>query len=773
MPSTFENKNSNMKNKFLLLFFSLFFIISSSYAEVLEKIEITGLNVIDRGTVLSYLPIEVGDNLTDKTIETVRESLIKTGFFSQVKTDLILRSLNISLNENPTVKYLDIENFKDNEVLSDEIILNLKKNHDLITGKIFQKKNLENLLMQIKSLYELNGFYSSQLSFKIDIDSNNRAGIVIDIEEGNQALIESLKFSGNDFFESDFLADLIDVGEPDFFLLNYFTEKDSFNKKIFDSGIENIKNEYLKSGFLNIEFEDIKMSLDKNNEKLSIFIKISEGPQFRLNNISIVGQDIKFSENEINNFFEVSKGDPIDQKLIIEGIKKLSNSYANKGFAFAAIDSSLASSEKSDEVNVNINVSLNNKVYINRIIFSGNTKTQDNVLRREMKILEGQLYSKKDIDDSIIRLKRLNYFDNVSLSIQRSSVDSDKVNLLIKVSEKKTGEMSIGLAHSSSTGAAVNAGVRQRNFFGTGNTLDLKFTNSEAVEEISLYFLDPHYNIEGHQFSYGVFSKKLDASNLDVSSYQIDEIGAQFGYGIPIDSDSDIFGELRFSSLDVFCGSTFASSGYELEQCSKNYSHETTSSLNYSSNTLNDNLFPTKGTRKNLKALISIPGLSDFNYFELKSGTQTYFDLSDNLTLKTGLDLNYSQGYAGDDLPFFKRHYSGGSSSIKGFDFNSLGSKYPDGNPKGGELSFLANTTLISPMKYDGMDKMRVGAFVDMGGLSEKISSFEVDDIRISSGVSFVWATPIGPLSIYFAKPLKKKTDDATKSFSFELGSNF
>ena len=152
MPSTFENKNSNMKNKFLLLFFSLFFIISSSYAEVLEKIEITGLNVIDRGTVLSYLPIEVGDNLTDKTIETVRESLIKTGFFSQVKTDLILRSLNISLNENPTVKYLDIENFKDNEVLSDEIILNLKKNHDLITGKIFQKKNLENLLMQIKSL---------------------------------------------------------------------------------------------------------------------------------------------------------------------------------------------------------------------------------------------------------------------------------------------------------------------------------------------------------------------------------------------------------------------------------------------------------------------------------------------------------------------------------------------------------------------------------------------------------------------------------------------
>jgi len=346
--------------------------------------------------------------------------------------------------------------------------------------------------------------------------------------------------------------------------------------------------------------------------------------------------------------------------------------------------------------------------------------------------------------------------------------------MFITVLEQKTGEISIGLSHSNSTGGAITAGISQNNILGTGNTLDARLSNSDAVEEMSFYFKNPYINDAGHSLSYGITNRVLNASDLDTSDYNLDEMGFSFGYGIPLSEDSSIFSELLVVSNDLKCGSSLRLYD-EVSQCGSNDDLDFTVSLSYNKNTLNDFYFPTDGTRTSLKSSVSLP-VADFKYYLLESSVKGYKPVLDNKVFKYSSRFKTGSGYAGDELPFYKRVYEGGSSSVRGFDFNSLGAKYSTTNkPKGGELSWISSIGLGAPASIIGLDNenMRVSAFIDGGIISEKQSDLDFSEFRASSGLAFYWLTPIGPLGVHYAIPLIKKSDDLTTSFSFDLGTSF
>jgi outer membrane protein insertion porin family len=349
---------------------------------------------------------------------------------------------------------------------------------------------------------------------------------------------------------------------------------------------------------------------------------------------------------------------------------------------------------------------------------------------------------------------------------------SDKINLHFSVEETKTGTFSIGLSHSNSSGASFNMGVKENNFLGTGNTLNAAFSNSEAVQEMSFYFSDPYFTEDEHSISYGVFTKDVDGTALDISSYKTNEVGFSLGYGIPITEDTRIGADIRVSSRDISCGTTFATQ--EVTQCASGDKTEVKTNLNWSNNTLDNFNYPTEGTKNNLSLDLTLP-IADFQYYKLDASHKSYYPLGNDLTWKINGSLGLAQGYGDKELPFFKRYYGGGSSSVRGFDFNSLGATYTGTTTaKGGELSMLAGTSIISPMKFINDSKnMRMSAFVDTGAIEEKASNIGFDQIRASAGVAFSWLTPVGPLGIYAAKPLIKKTDDQTKTIEFTLGTSF
>ena len=759
-------------SSFLKIFSIVCLLSSSALAEKITKIKIDGLNNVSRGTVLNYLGLEVGDDVNKISLNRSYKNLESSNLFSKIELNFNEGFLQIKTVENPTIKFFDIQGFKEDDVLSESIVADFIKNFRLNNGQIFNERNLNNLIDQITSFYKQNAFYKTKIKIDKEVDNQNRIGIEISINEGDRATIGKFNITGNTSFDSDELKDLFDMGEPDFFILNYFTENDYFDKRKFDAGIEKLINKYTSEGFLDINISNSEVIFNPELDKLELNISLVEGGRYKLSQISFKGDKKNIEDKKLLTLLDVRNDSYFDRSNVIQGIKDIEQTYKDLGYAYVKISSDIVKREKNN-LDLVITINPDNKIYISRINISGNNRTQDDVIRRKMKILEGSIYSKSEIDASISAIKRIGYFSDVKYEINRHKHSEDKADINIDVTETKTGEMSIGLSHSNSVGASINAGINQKNILGTGNTLEAKFSSSSAVEEYSFYFKDPYFTNDGESISYGFFNKTTDAANLDTSAYTIDESGFILGYGIPIGEYSNIFSELRLAQVNLSCGVNLGTL-YETSDCANNDVLDAPLSITYSHNTLNDSFYPTNGNYGLLRGILASP-LTDLKYLKLESNYKHYEPIFKKQTFKFSTRLNYGVGYGGDSLPFYKRYFEGGSSSIRGFDFNSLGAKYANGNPKGGELSLISSLGIATPTDIIGIDNqnMRLIGFIDAGAVSEKATSFDINDLRSSIGLQFSWLTPIGPIGLHVAKPIVKKSTDQTESLSFELGTTF
>lgn len=736
-------------------------------AQIIDKINIDGLSIIDRGTVLNYLPFEASDFYSKNRQESLEKALMNTGFFKTVAIKDIDKELNITVIENPSIKEIEIEMDSEDFVEKSKIIENLEI-LDIVKGKIYNKVALQKLIIQIRAIYKSGGYSKANIDYKVSVDDYNLANIKINIVENSIIKINKISITGaNNFDESD-LLDLLDIGEADNFIFNYFTKRDHFSRVALDAGVEKLRNFYLNNGYLDIEIDKTVVSDDKDG-RAGININLKEGPLYHIKEILFTGSQ-GFSVEKLQELMVLSGGDIFKRSSVVGGIKKITSFFADKGYAFAEISSKII--KEGSLISLTIDINTNQKVYINRITIEGNTRTQDDVVRREIGILEGGLYSDSELNKTITKIKLLGYFEDIKMNISKAKGANDRINLHFVVTEAKTGQFSIGISHSNSTGVAFNAGIKEKNIFGTGKTLNAKLAFSKAVKNIDLFFLDPYFTNEGHSISYGIFNKSIDGSKLGSSSYITDKSGIKLGYGVPLNEDSKVNLNIRLSSIDITCSTTFASSSYEKKQCEEDYSSEIYSSVSYVTNTLNNYNFPTKGMRLKTAFGMALP-LADYRYYKIDASYKQYKPLTKNITLKFNGKVGIADGYGDRDLPFFERYYGGGSSSVRGFKFNSLGSKYADGTSKGGKLSVLGGVSVISPLSWMKDSKsMRVSAFVDVGGIDSKVSSKGVD-LRASAGLAFVWLTPVGPLGLYTATPLKKKDGDDVKTVDFTLGISF
>jgi len=758
---------------FIKFFFFFFLFLNAAFANFVKSIDIIGLDSISRGTVLNYMPIEINDQINSDSVELIAKKLKETNLFKSVKVDFDGKTLYVRIQENPIIKYFDFVNYKNDLVLSDSLIDEIKKNYNLSVGKLFDEKKLKLLVENLISIYQNNAFYQTKIDINTELDDSNRVGIELFFTENSPSLISSFEIHGSNFFETDDLLDLFSIGEPDLFFINYFTERDRFDNNAFESGIESLRNKYINSGFLDVKInKNVKLSANKKN--ILIKLDIDEGNQYKIGKISFKGIESEITDIKLIETLKVKEGDVFSRKEILKGIEKIRDLFSDKGYAYSSAETKIINTERPNVYDLEINIDKKSMIYVNRIEISGNNRTQDEVIRRELDIIEGQLYSKSEIDESLKKVRRLGYFSDVSLSTTPENNDSDRMDIFISVEETKTGEISIGLSQSSSTGAAFTGGIEQSNIFGTGNTFNGRFVNSSAVTEISFFFSDPYYTKEGNSLSYGLFNKSTNAAELEISDYNLDENGFTIGYGIPVNSDSNIQSSLRFASLDLKCSSVFSSSLYEQEQCNSNDDLDTTVKLSYQQNSLNDFYSPTNGSKTLISSSLAIP-IGDFKYYQFEASNINYLPLNETFTLLTKNRIQVAQGYGDKTLPFFKRYFGGGSSSVRGFDFNSLGSKYDNGKAKGGEIAYLSSVNIITPGKTVGIDNenIRVGAFFDIGSIEEKVSKLSLSDIRASTGLGVSWLTPIGPIGFHAATPILKQTGDSLKSISFDLGMSF
>lgn len=748
-------------------------ITSVIQAESINSIEILGLNTISRGTVLSYLPVEVGDDYSKRTSVQIIRALYETNFFKDIEVSQSNQVLKIKLQENPYIKYVELLNISD-KVIKEESIKQILKSVGLSQGKIFNKRQLNKLISQLEASYISKGYYGIKITKTVEIDTQNRVGIELNVTEGEVARISDMKIIGTKVHDEDELLDLFEIGKSDFLILNYFTKRDHYSKIALDAGIEAIKSLYSNAGYLDFQVSKIDTTLSEDKKNISINIQINEGAQYKVGSIKFSGNLLNYSIDDLNDLLTISKGDVFERTKVIESIRAITDLFTDKGYAFAEVNVVTKEDLKAHTIDLDFNTSLNKRVYINRITIVGNTRTQDEVIRREIDIAEGGSYSNKDLQESIRKIKRLGFFSDVKMEAVRVKNFSDKINLNFQVEETKTGNITLGLSHSNSSGASFEFGIDERNFLGTGVTLNAKLSNSTAVKEINFFLEDPYFTDSNHSINYGVFSKKSDGMELDLSEYKIDMQGFSIGYGIPLSESTRINSSFKYSMNDISCYGDFIT--LEESQCDKK-GDEAKLHIDWSGNTLNNYQFPTDGHSNSINLNIALP-IADYRYYKFDINHKSYYPFSDDLTFKINGKLGFAKGYNNQELPFFKRYYGGGSSSVRGFEFNSLGPKYdesdPDSKAKGGELSILSGVSIISPLKFiSKSENMRMSAFVDVGGIYSKVSDINLGDLRMSTGIAISWLTPIGPLGIYVAKPILKKDLDKTKTVEFTLGTTF
>jgi outer membrane protein insertion porin family len=771
-----------MKNKLIhLLTLLFFFFTTQSYSNPINEINFIGLNNTSEQTLLKNIPFKAGDEYSDSASNAIIKSLFETGLFSDISVIINEGDLNITLVENPTVKYFEFKLDSDSGFLnwikgekmliSNELLDTELENSQLSAGNTYTQNKLDEFIILLKSKYSDFGYYNAEINPSISLDSQNRAGIELTISQGERAKIDTFNIIGASQIPEEKLLKLFKIGEADMALMNYFTKKDLFTEAEFRNGIDLMTNAYFDSGFLDFRINNINTNLGDKKERIFIEIEISEGIQYRLGEVSFDGETSILTESDLNNAISMKKGDIFNRNQVIQDIQTLIDMHADKGYAF--VDINPITSELLDTVSINFDISLNKKVYINRIIISGNTRTQDDVIRREIGVSEGGLYSRSILRNALLKLRRLGYFSDVQISTSEVENMPDKIDISFIVEETQTGSVSFTVSHSNNYGISFGAGIQEKNIFGSGNTLNAQLQISESFNKISFYFMNPNFNDEGHSISLGAFKSEINDDDVATNSYEINSTGLTLGYGIPLTDSTRINTDLEFSQNEVICSSLFSGTGYESSQCAIKNNDEFKVNVNWSQNTLNDYLYPTDGVQNSLSAGISLP-LGDYRYFDLNANHKSYRPITETTTLKLTGDFNLSKGYNGKELPFYKRNFGGGSGSVRGFGNKTLGPLYPNEKAKGGEIAILGSANLITPaFFFDDNDKMRMSAFIDTGNIYEKSSNIKLGDIRMSAGLGFAYLSPIGSIGAFISTPILKKDGDTIEDFGFSLGTGF
>ena len=771
-----------MKNKFRILISLLFlFFTTQSFSSPIQKINFIGLNNLSEESILQIMPFQVGQTFDDTSSNLIIESLFKTGLFSDISITKTQDNINITLKENPTIKYFDFEldsgsGFSrwlkgekmlfTNEILNDELV-----DYTLSVGNPYTQRRLDEFILLLESKYSESGYFNSIITPNVSIDSQNRAGIVLSVSQGDRVKIDTFTISGAEKMGEEPLLKLFKIGEADMMLVNYFTNKDLFTETEFKQGLDALNNFYFDLGYMDFKIVNIDSTLDDLKEKISIDIQISEGIQYKLGKITFDGGSEIFNKEELSESISLNEGDIFNRNLVIKDIQTLTDMFADKGYAY--VDINPITSDFLDSINIDFKISLNKKVFVNRITISGNTRTQDEVIRREIGIAEGGQYSRSVLRDSLLNLRRLGYFSDVQISTEEVDGMPDKINIGFEVEETQTGSVSFSMSHSNNYGISFGAGVEEKNIFGSGNTLNANFKISESFNEISFYFMNPNFNDENHSISIGAFKREINDDDVAKNSYEINTQGLSFGYGVPLTDFTRVNTSIEYSNNEIKCSSLFAGSGYESSQCASGKNDELKTNIDWSKNTLNNYLYPTDGTKNSVNIGISLP-LSDYKYYSLAGSHLSYRPISDITTLKLTGDINIARGYSNDSLPFYKRYFGGGSGSIRGFGNKTLGPTYPNGSAKGGEVSLLGSANLITPaFFFDNNENMRMSAFIDAGNIFEKTSNIDLGDIRMSAGFGFAYLSPIGPIGAFISTPILKKAGDDIEEFGFSLGTGF
>lgn len=745
---------------------------------VIRDIRVEGLQRTEAGSVFSYLPVKVGDTFTDDAAAAAIKALYATGFFKDVKLEAQDGVLIVAVQERPSVAKLTLTGIKE---FSEEDLKNGLKQSGLAEGRIFDKSVLERAEQELKRQYFNRGLYSVQVQTTVTPLERNRVALQFDVVEGDTARIRQINIVGNKVFAEKKLLAQFSSSTPGW--LSWYTKDDQYSKTKLSGDLEALRSFYLNQGYLEFSIDSTQVSISPDKKDIFITVNISEGPQYRVSDIHLAGQMLA-PEEELRKLITVKPGEVFSREKLTESTRKIGDRLGNDGYAFANVNAVPELDKEKHQVAFTLFVDPGRRVYVNRVNVAGNTKTRDEVIRREVRQMEGAWYDAEKIRLSRDRLNRLGFFNEVNVETPAVSGTTDQVDVNIGVSEKATGNILLGAGFSSSEGLILSGAVNQANAFGSGNRLGLQINSGSVNTVYSLSFTNPYYTIDGVSLGYDAYRRDVDATSLKgVGQYESSTIGLGARLGIPLNEKDTIFFGAAVEQLEI--GITDSSPIQYKNFVAKHGDTNNTLRLDTSltRDTRDSFLFPTRGMMQRAALEVGAPP-GDIQYYKLSLQHQHYFPLSKDFTLMVNGEVGYGGGIGDSDLPFYRNFFVGGVSSVRGFESGSIGPKQLDpttGRPVtlGGDTKLVGNVELLFPMPGIKDNSVRLSTFFDAGAAfgtgAPEYGSTKVgfEDLRFSAGVGLAWNSPLGPLKFSLAYPINAKDDDEKEVFQFSMGTTF
>ena len=732
----------------------------------LTDIRVEGLQRTEAGTVFASLPFRIGDNYNDEKGVAALRALFATGLFKDVRIQIAGSVVVVVVEERSIISSIDFVGTKEFEK---DVLIKALKDFGVGEGQPFDNALADRAEQELKRQYLTRSLYGVEVTTKVTPQERNRVNVTFNVVEGSVARIREIRVLGSRDYSEKELKSLFELNETG--LLSFYTKSDRYSRAKLNADLETLKAWYLNRGYLEFNVESTQIAISPDKQDISITINIREGQPYTVTAVTLQGQYLS-KEDEFKALVTIKPGQIYRAEEVAATTKAFTEKFGTFGYAFARVDARPTIDRVNGRVEIVLLADTQRRVYVRHINVAGNTKTRDEVVRREFRQFESSWYDGPKIKLSRDRVDRLGFFSDVTVDNTEVPGTSDQVDLTVAIKEKPTGNILLGAGFSSAEKVSFTASIKQENVFGTGNFLGIEFNTSKSQQTISLNTVDPYFTDEGISRAIDVFYRTAQPVNSQGENYKLITPGASIRFGVPFSEYDTVFFGIGLEQTEIRGTNNLPDTYFRYRQQFGQKSTAVPFTIGWSRDGRDSALVPTTGRFSRVN--VDVGFLADQRYVRADLQVQQYFTPMRRVTLGINAEVGYGSGLGNKPYPIFKNFFGGGLGTVRGFDQGSLGQVDNLGAYLGGNRRLNVNTELYLPFPGTGNDRtLRWFTYLDVGNVWAVEDRLTLSSLRASVGIGFSWVSPVGPIKISYGSPIRKEPTDRIQRLQFQLGTAF
>jgi outer membrane protein insertion porin family len=731
-----------------------------------RDIRIEGLQRVEPGTVFASLPFRIGDEYTDDKGSAAIRALFALGLFKDVRVEVQGNVLVVVVEERPTINEV---NFVGTKEFDKDALKKALREIGLTEGRPFDQSLADRAEQELKRQYINRSLYGAEVVTTVTPIERNRVNLTFTVTEGEPARIKEIRIVGNKAFSEGTLRGLFDLNTGNW--LSWYTKSDRYSRAKLNADLEALRSYYLNRGYLEFKVDSTQVAISPNKQDITITVNVTEGDRYVVSGVKLEGNYLG-KDDEFKSLVKIKPGEPYNAQEVTETTKAFTDYFGKFGYAFAQVEARPDIDRTNNRVAFTIVADPSRRAYVRRINISGNNRTRDEVIRREFRQFESSWYDADKIKLSRDRIDRLGFFKDVNVETSEVPGAPDQVDLNLTVTEKPTGSLQVGAGFSSAEKLALSFSIRQENAFGSGNYLGVEVNTSRYNRTLVFSSVNPYFTKDGISRTIDVYHRSSRPYQDQGGDYRLVTEGAGMRFGVPFSEYDTVFFGANLERTSIEPGTNIPAAYLDYAERFGYTSNGIPLTVGWSRDSRDSAIAPTRGRYQRVAGEFGVAGAA--RYTRANYQYQQYLALSKAFTLAFNGEVGWGKGLGGRPFPVFKNFYSGGLGSVRGFEQGTLGPRDVTGATIGGPKKVTLNAEVISPFPGAGNDRsLRLFGFVDVGNVFGESEPFRANQLRASTGFGLSWISPIGPLRIAAAHPIKKFPGDRIQKLQFQIGTSF